>query len=280
MKTWLTVLVIIILGASAWYFFSRQAAVDQPPPVATQTVVTPAPDPDTGAEPETAPQAVVVEEKRMPAAPELEPLPLPPLTESDPLAKQTLSDLFGEAETLRYFVSEDIVARAVANIDALGSRQVPQQIQVVRGPQDSFKARENPEPEAVILNEVGDPLPQFLPDPANAQRYTPYVEMLEAIDTQTLIELYRQKAPLFQEAYRELGFPDGDFSERLKEVIDELLATPEVEEPLRLIKPEAFYLFADPELEALPAGQKVMIRMGSENAARVKARLAEIREAL
>ena len=37
---------------------------------------------------------------------------------------------------------------------------------------------------------------------------------------------------------------------------------------------------SDDKLEALPAGQKMLLRMGSANAARVKAKLAEIREAL
>jgi hypothetical protein len=38
-----------------------------------------------------------------------------------------------------------------------------------------------------------------------------------------------------------------------------------------------FYEFADAELEALPAGQKILIRIGPANAAKVKAKLREIR---
>ena len=73
---------------------------------------------------------------------------------------------------------------------------------------------------------------------------------------------------------------EGDFDQRLRAVIDELLATPDVSGPLRLIKPEAYYLYADEELESLTAGQKILLRMGPDNAARVKAKLAEIRDAL
>jgi hypothetical protein len=40
------------------------------------------------------------------------------------------------------------------------------------------------------------------------------------------------------------------------------------------------YLFADPQLEELSAGQKIMIRMGVENAVRIKARLREVRQGL
>ena len=68
--------------------------------------------------------------------------------------------------------------------------------------------------------------------------------------------------------------------EKRQALFDELLATPDVAEPYRLIKPEAVYLFADEELEELSAGQKILLRMGSANAARVKARLSEFRQAL
>ena len=37
------------------------------------------------------------------------------------------------------------------------------------------------------------------------------------------------------------------------------------------------YTFADPTLEALPAGQKLLLRMGPDNAAVVKAKLKELR---
>jgi hypothetical protein len=43
------------------------------------------------------------------------------------------------------------------------------------------------------------------------------------------------------------------------------------------VQPKVVWEYADPRLEALPAGQKVLLRMGPENADRVKARLAAIR---
>ena len=76
------------------------------------------------------------------------------------------------------------------------------------------------------------------------------------------------------------GYPEGEFNDRLLAIIDELLATPEVSDPVQLIKPEAYFLFADPELEALSAGQKILLRMGSANAGRVKSKLLEVRAAL
>jgi hypothetical protein len=100
------------------------------------------------------------------------------------------------------------------------------------------------------------------------------------MDTARLIEAYRLHQPLFDEAFAELGYGDVAFDDRLMETIDGLLATPEVSDPIRLIKPEAYFLFADPQLESLSAGQKILVRMGSDNASRVKAKLREIRAAL
>ena len=106
------------------------------------------------------------------------------------------------------------------------------------------------------------------------------MELLEAVDTGQLVENYRRHYSLFQEAYRQMGYADGEFNDRLAATIDELLATPEVTDPVNLVKPEAFFLFADPDLESLTAGQKILLRMGSANAARVKLKLAEIRKTL
>jgi len=55
------------------------------------------------------------------------------------------------------------------------------------------------------------------------------------------------------------------------EAIDDLLATPELDAPVKLLRPRVLYEFADPDLETRSAGQKILLRMGPENAARVKA---------
>jgi len=60
-------------------------------------------------------------------------------------------------------------------------------------------------------------------------------------------------------------------------VIDHMLATPEVSEPILLVRPKVYYLYADPDLEALSAGRKILIRTGTENAARIKAILSAFR---
>jgi hypothetical protein len=80
-----------------------------------------------------------------------------------------------------------------------------------------------------------------------------------------------------QQAFAQLGYPDGYFNDRVIAVIDHLLATPEPEEPVRLLQPHVLYEFADPELEALSGGQKLLIRMGPDHAARIKTVLQNFR---
>jgi len=113
--------------------------------------------------------------------------------------------------------------------------------------------------------------------PANFARYAPYVRMLEAVDSHALVQTYVRAYPLFQRAYEELGYPGKYFNDRLMEAIDDMLAAPETDEPIKLVQPRVLYRFADPGLETRSAGQKILLRMGKGNALRVKAKLREIR---
>ena len=110
--------------------------------------------------------------------------------------------------------------------------------------------------------------------------YTPYVRIAQAIDAKKLVAVYSRFYALFQEAYRQLGYPTGYFNDRLITCIDDLLAAPELDGPIKLAQPKVLYEYADPDLEALSAGQKIMIRMGLDNERKIKAKLREVRSAL
>jgi len=275
MKNWFIGLLLIVLGAAAYYYVTvYKPSIIEVAPIQLPAVVIEQPEP---APVEWAEEIIEPE-------PELEwvegVIVLPELAESDESVLESLSDLTGDASLRRFFVSDNVVSRFVATVDSLTSRQVPGQIMIVQDLNGTFVASADEQAETIIRSPEGDPIPQFILNPANYQRYEAQVAMFEALDAQELANLYRHYAPLLQEAYVDLGYPDGDFDARLIEVIDSLLATPDLKEPPRLVKPEAFYLFADPALEGLPAGQKILLRMGPLNAQRVKAKLQEIRAAL
>jgi DUF3014 family protein len=56
-----------------------------------------------------------------------------------------------------------------------------------------------------------------------------------------------------------------------------MLAAPASSADIAVVQPKVMWEFADPDLEALPAGQKIMLRLGPDNAARAKAKLSAIR---
>jgi hypothetical protein len=125
--------------------------------------------------------------------------------------------------------------------------------------------------------------------PDNELRYTPLVLLVEAVSIERAVDLYARMYPLLQQAYEGLGYPNRSFNDRLLEVIDLLLATPEPAAPVRLDQlefkgpvrsqqPWVHYRFADPALESLGAGQKMLIRTGPVNERRLKGKLLEIRK--
>jgi len=100
------------------------------------------------------------------------------------------------------------------------------------------------------------------------------------VDARKAVAWYVRYYPLFQQAYRDLGYPHGYFNDRLIVAIDDMLAAPQATPPVALVRTDTYYRFVDPSLQQLSAGQKLMLRLGPENAAKVKAKLREIRAAL
>jgi hypothetical protein len=219
--------------------------------------------------PATAPQVAPRADSKPRIEHPIEPsatVPLPALSESDSALREMLGVLFGNAAFDQLFHRQDIVRHVVATIDNLPRKTVALRLMPIKPAPGTFRAS-GPEGALVI-------------GPDNAARYAPYVRALESVDSAKLVSLYVRLYPLFQEAYAELGYPSGYFNDRLFEVIDHLLATPDVRAPVALVQPKVMYEYADPELQQLSAGQKMLVRMGPENEAKVKAKLRELKRAL
>lgn len=254
---WLVLLMVIVAGAVFYYLWRQDTAqpVMTAPPAAPQS--TPA---------DAAPVIRHPIADAQGAAGATEDKPLPALMVSDTTMQNTLSDLFGAASLGKVFYEDAIIHRFVTTIDNL--------------PRKSLPARNSP------VKPVAGPLGTSATDgntaisADNASRYAPYVQMAEAADAKKLVAAYVHFYPLIQQDYRDLGYPKGYFNDRLIEAIDDMLAAPVPSDPLQVVQPKVLYQYADPELEARSAGQKIMIRMGSDNATRVKAKLREIRAAL
>jgi len=189
--------------------------------------------------------------------------PLPPLADSDGALGAAIAALVHASTLPDLFYPDRLARRWVATIDNLPREQVAVEVRAMRPPGGPLATRG--EDEALTIA------------PDNSVRYAPYMALLAAVDVGQAAALYRRFYPLLQEAYEELGYPGKYFNDRLIAVIDHLLATPDVAEPIRLTHPSVMYRFADPKLESLSAGQKALLRIGRENAAEVKKKLRALR---
>lgn len=261
-------LIFILLGGGAGYYIWQQNQEQaQSVAVEPQTLVLPEEPPEPAIKyPVPEPPVRIDTEVSPPAEEELEE-PLPPLGESDSVMQEEFAGLFDQSLFGKLFIFKTFIHRFVVTVDNLTATKLPNKFRFSTPPPDSFIVNKNTQDKIFI-------------DPGNYRRYSVYIKFIEAMDTKALAEKYVHYYPLFQEAYENLGYPDQYFNDRLIEVIDHLLDTPDIVVPIELIRPNVFYQFADPRLEALSAGQKILIRMGYDNAFRVKAKLKELRKEL
>lgn len=242
-----------VVVIAAFLFFPRTVDKVAPLPEPAPAPAQPAPAPP----PEPAIQYPVPE---TPVAPER---PLPGLDDSDAAVREDLAAVFGADAVAKFLAPDALVRRIVSTVDNLPREKLALRQWPVQPTAGKFAVREQ------------DGVTTIAPE--NPSRYQAFVAVVAAVDARRAASFYQHFYPLFQQAYRDLGYPSGYFNDRLVAVIDHLLATPELAGPVELVRPVVYYKFADPELEAMSAGQKILLRLGPDNAKLVKAKLAEFR---
>lgn len=248
------VVVAMIAGIAAWFLWPAEAPepAGDPPPA---KVSEPVPDPEPR-------HPLPPVESGDTARGTLQ--PLPSLDDSDEYFKLEMTDLLGETAS-ELTLSNALIEKLVATIDNLPRAAVAERVRPVGKPPGQF----------TVAGQDGSG--EYQLDPANFARYDALTRQIVSADLGQAVDVYRRYYPLFQKAYESLGYPDGYFNDRLIEVIDHLLQTPSIDGPVALVRPHVLYQFADPELEALSAGQKLMLRIGPENRAALFVTLREFR---
>lgn len=250
--SWL--LLLAALAAAYWYFFARAAdpvPVEVLAPVKTEGADSAGPQHPLPPGPEQSSDPARL-------------IPLPPLDDSDGYFKLALEDLFGDSVG-EILVNRALIEKLVATVDNLPRSQVAERIRPAGAPLGDFEVLPGENEETFVLG------------PSNYERYDAIANRLAGADPDRVVETYRRFYPLLQEAYVGLGYPGKYFNDRVVEVIDHLLATPQIEGPIRLVRPNVLFEFADPGIQALSAGQKLMIRIGNDNAAKVRRLLEAVR---
>ena len=239
-------LVVVVGGAAGWWFGLREA-----PEVAVEPTAPPAES--------TTPASSGVDD----APP---PLDLPALAESDGIVRRVVGAISSHPRWAEWLVTDELALRFVSSVVNVAAGQSPSGQVPFLAPEGDFSVASSGEGTFI--------------DPASYQRYDPLVDAFVSFDTGAAVELYRQLAPLFDEAHRSLGFPEDTFGEVFAVALDRMIDVPVPDLPPEVELDLQTYLLVDPALEDLSPAEKHMLRLGPMNGRRVQERLVDLRAGL
>jgi len=243
-RSWLWIGAAAVIGVAliawaVWKFVGSEPAPVAPP------VVAPAPAPP-------------------PAEPlEQEEVDLPALAESDLWLKDVIGQLSEHPQLVTWLLNEDLVRRLVATVDNLAEGVSPRPHVRFLQPSGGFSTAESGETLTVSS--------------ASFKRYDGLTEVLTSLHVDGTAQVYRNVKPLLDEAYRELGYPDGDFDVVAAQVVRVLLDTPIVPDA-EIERFATSYKYADSRLEELSDAQKHFMRFGPDNLVRLQNHVRQIAE--
>jgi hypothetical protein len=194
------------------------------------------------------------------------PIELPPLQESDPLVRELAGRLSLHPKLAAWLLPEGLIERFVAVVANISGGESPSAHIDFLAPEGAFSVIET---EEVLYI-----------DPRSYDRYNLMADAFASLDTQRAVAVYVTLRPLIDEAYRDLGHPDEDFDDALRQALYELLEVPVLREQVAVTPRVLTYKFADRELEALSPAQRHFLRMGPTNIPKIRAKLREIASAL
>jgi hypothetical protein len=256
-------LVLLLIAGGALFWWKHQRV--QPAPAAPPAPVVAPPPPPAAPPPPPAEPAI---RHPVPIAHEGA---LPSLDESDHYIRNALIDLVGRRAVGTFLRLEGAARRFVATANNLATDDASASLWPVATTPGHFQTEAR---DGALVIAAG-----------NADRYVPFVRFAEGINAGRAAALYFRLYPLLQRAYEDLGYPGKYLNDRVVEVIDNLLATPKVAGPIRVRRVGAdgggagtgLYLYEDASLESASAGQKILLRMGTDNASRLMTKLTELR---
>lgn len=269
--------VIAVAAAVAWYTKDDWLTQETVP------VPTPPAIPATPPEPETvAPEQAVPAAPLRELTPQTEPGPQHPVPEQagdvQPVADAASLDRWAVEwlgkPALKFLMLPGLAHHVVATIDNLPRSHAAPRLWPLSPVGGKILLEEGAEGQQIA--------------PANSARYDAVVDFVTGIAPAQAASWYRQAYPVLQTTYEELGYPGKYFNDRLVEVIDHLLLTPEPAGPLAVTlvqvqgqiapqQPWLRYEYADPQLQSLSAGQKILLRLGAEHRQRLKTYLQDVR---
>ena len=193
--------------------------------------------------------------------------PLPPVGQMDTFLRALIGAMSAHPQMARWLATDDLIHQMADAIEKISRGQSPAKNLTVLKPEDIF--------------EIRGTRGQMVIDPRSYRRYDSLAAAVASLNAKAVAQAYRTIQPRLDVAYRSLGRSENSVDEATDAALNLLLATPEVDDPIRIVHGKgATYAFADPKLESLAPIQKQLIRMGPQNERMILTRLREIRAAL
>jgi len=187
----------------------------------------------------------------------------PPLNESDKFVVLEATKLSSGAIVEQIWHTEEVVRKLTHLLASMAEGELSTENFTFLNPLGTLKV------EALGEN-------RYLLDQDNFSRYDSLVRAIDALDAETIVNVFMLLRPLLQEAYGELGHSQSEIDLVFRNALQQLGQVPEVGSSIELIRPSVAFKFADPELERLTAVQKQLIRMGPENAEILQNKLSQV----
>ncbi|AZG74960.1 DUF3014 domain-containing protein [Shewanella livingstonensis] len=269
----IAIAVIALLGASSYFYFTSDDT-EEFEPLAMTPIELPESVPELPIEqtPIEEPQnttatndVVPTGESETSTAATTEAVePLPALAESDDFVEAKTLAIANGMKIAPMILKKDIARQFVVFVDNLAQGDIVHKASPLKGPDTQFTVSE-------ITNKT------YL-NPDGYHRYDLYANFIEGLNDKDLVATYTELKPLFAEAFIELGYNDIDFDKRMQQAFSMIASAPIIEEPIELSSISVNYKYVDPNLEALPNAQKLLIRMGPDNTRKIKAAVKKLQQ--
>lgn len=189
---------------------------------------------------------------------------LPPLDDSDTLLRDLVSALSKHPMLAWLLVNKSIVRSTVLAVIQIGDGVTPVGLFGPLKPQTRLQLQAD----------------STRVDPATYRRWDQALAALTSINTAELAQTYVNTKALFDQAYRELGHPNGNFDDAIVRAIRTLDATPDIKTDPVLQKRSGYFEHDDESLRSLLPVQKQLILLGPAHRARVMAWLRQLASSL
>jgi hypothetical protein len=243
---WLSIVALVLLvlagGAYAWWSYRVRPAPADVRALTEQAVAPAAP---------SAPAAVPGDN-----------IVLPPLEQTDALVRELVIKLSSHPKVAAWLATDQLLRNFTVTVLSIANGKTPTQHLAKLRPTQKFQTQDTGG--SVVIDE------------RSYRRYDAFADAVGALDARGTARLYATLKPRIADAYRELGEPTADFDRTFERAIRELLQTPVVDGPIALSTRTVSYEYADPKLQALPAAQRQLLRMGPRNVRIIQAKLREL----